>query len=324
MERLNQRTNFILSSVFVIFTFTTTAQNLELNTNGLYNAELLDNIFRGHFENVDIKRDDSDFFQIYANYLRNYGKRCDDALPSSKVMIMDDVCNKWRVEYNGYGAEINRYCIRYIKEPSGFYARKDLYEAQLELEKFLGINYLGELVSEMNTGNAIGFSVDKIHKSKALLYDMSHILNINSCDSPAIRRLEENLTAFALNEKPIVMAEESKYTAMKKTGGPTGSHDYTKLIDDLVSDQSRTWAFNRYQRGSISGLNILSNDNQGRPTAIKANYLYKGFGGDSRGWVKITFSNGLPNGIYFFDFPNNRKTPSSTIVASYAEGEYGN
>ena len=139
MERLNQRTNFILSSVFVIFTFTTTAQDLELNTNGLYNAELLDNIFRGHFENVDIKRDDSDFFQIYANYLRNYGKRCDDALPSSKVMIMDDVCNKWRVEYNGYGAEINRYCIRYIKEPSGFYARKDLYEAQLELEKFLKV-----------------------------------------------------------------------------------------------------------------------------------------------------------------------------------------
>ena len=60
-----------------------------------------------------------------------------------------------------------------------------------------------------------------------------------------------------------------------------------------------------------------------RPLALKADYRYKGFAGDSGGWGKITFSNGLPNEIYFSDFPNNRKSPSSTILASYAQGDYG-
>lgn len=119
------------------------------------------------------------------------------------------------------------------------------------------------------------------------------------------------------------MKGASKYTAMKKSGGPTGSQNWTKLIDDLVADQARTWAFNRYQQGSISGVTVLSKDNQGRPAIIKADYLYSGFGGNSKGWVKITFANGLPEGIYFFDFPNNRKTPSSSIIATYAQGRYG-
>lgn len=79
---------------------------------------------------------------------------------------------------------------------------------------------------------------------------------------------------------------------------------------------------NRYKRGSISGVYILSTDSQGRPATIKANYLFSGFGGNKEGWVKIIFSNGLPDCIYFWDFPNNCKTPGSSIVASYAQGSY--
>lgn len=176
----------------------------------------------------------------------------------------------------------------------------------------------------MNDQNAFGNSVDNIHKTKALLYDMSQILKLNPCDSPGLRRFEENLKAFALSSSPVRMEVESKYTVMKKSGGPTGIQDFSRLIDDLVADQSRTWAFNRYRPGSVSGVNILSTDQQGRPTVMKADYQYSGFGGESPGWVKITFSNGLPDGTYFFDFPNNRKSPSTSIVASYAQGEYGN
>ena len=300
------------------------AQNLEFNTDGLYNAELLDNIYRGHLENVRLDRDDLEFFQIYAKYLRVYGERCDKFLPANKRMIMDDECAKERIEYNGYGAEINRYCIQWRKVESGIYARPDLYAAHLELETFLGVNALRDLTSMMNENNAIGNSVDKIHKAKALLYDMSKILTLNRCDSPGLRRFEENLKAFALNSSPVRMQGESKYVVMKKSGGPAGPQNFTRLIDDLVTDQARTWAFNRYKRGSISNVSVISSDDQGRPVALKADYRYTGFGGDSVGWVKISFSNGLPNGIYFFDFPNNRKSPSSTIVASYAQSEYRN
>lgn len=315
---------WIASAISVLFSTTTEAQNVTFNTDGLYNAELLDNIYRGHFENLKVNREDTDFFLIYAKYLRSYGERCDAYLPPDKEMIMDDFCDLWDVTYTN-GIETNRNCIRYVKVASNIYARRDLYEAQLELERFLELNFLRELGTMMNTQqDAIGNSVDKIHKMKALVHDMAEIFKLNPCDSPALRRFEDNLKAFALNDTPVRMEGESKYTAMKKSGGPTGSQNFTKLIDDLVADQSRTWAFNRYRPGSVSGVNILATDAQGRPTEMKADYIYSGFGGDSPGWVKITFSNGLPDGIYFFDFPTNRKSPSTSIVASYAEGGYGN
>jgi hypothetical protein len=130
-------------------------------------------------------------------------------------------------------------------------------------------------------------------------------------------------TMYTLNKPSIRMQGVSKYTAMKKSAGPAGSQDFTKLIDDIVADQAKTWMFNKYVRGSISGVTFLREDSQGRPTAIKANYQYSGSSCNSKGWVKITFDDGLPNGIYFFDFPNNRKTPSPSTVASYAKGDYG-
>ena len=303
------------------------AQTMVFNTDGLYNAEFFDNIYRGHFEDIEMRRDELDFVSIFNQYLRTFGRQCEEYLPADKVDIMNWECVKeqeW-VTTNGYGMEISRTsnCIQWEQRESGFFASPDLYKAFNEVEKLHDANALREAMDLAIGPNALGNSVDQIHKTKALLFDMSRIFQINSCNSPAIKRFEENLKLFALNKPPIRMKGASKYTAMKKSGGPTGSQNWTKLIDDLVADQARTWAFNRYQQGSISGVTVLSKDNQGRPAIIKADYLYSGFGGNSKGWVKITFANGLPEGIYFFDFPNIRKTPSSSIVASYAQGKYG-
>ena len=172
--------------------------------------------------------------------------------------------------------------------------------------------------------NALGNSVDLLHKAKGLRNDLSLIFKLNRCNSEGVKRFEENLMLFAYNEPSIRMKGTSKYAAVKKSGGPSGSQDFQSLIDDLVANQAITWAFNRYQAGSISGVTMQSTDSNGRPAEIKANYQYQGFSGTSNGWVKITFANGLPDCIYFFDFPNNCKTPGSSIVAAYAQGDYGN
>ena len=307
--------SFTLCSLF--------AQNMEFNTDGLYNAELFDNIYRGHFEDIEMKRGDLYFLQIFDQYLRAFARHCSGYLPADSVPIMNLVCDEEKVEYNGYGAEIDRYCVRWKKVESGYYARRDLYNAYEEVERIHDANALGEAMKMMMDPNAIGNSVDMVHKAKALVFDMARIFALNSCDSPGIRRFEENLKLFALNKPSIRMKGVGKYTAMKKSGGPTGSQDFNRLIDDLVADQARTWMFNKYISESIAGVTILSKDNQGRPKILKANYLYSGFNGKSKGWVKIIFTNGLPEGIYFFDFPNKRKTPSISIVASYAKGDYG-
>lgn len=299
-------------------------QALTFNTDGLFNAEFFDYIFRGQFENVQLKREDNQFLMLFEQYLRTFGRQCPNNLPSNKVEIMNWVCATEEVTTNGYGIETSRICIDWTTVGSGLFARRDLYEAKLQIERIQSTEVFRNTLAMMADPNAMGNSVDMIHKANGVRNDMAQLFNLNRCDSPGVRRFEENLKSFALNQPGIRMKEASKYATMKETGGPTGRQNFTKLVDDLVANHSKTWAFNRYESGSISGLAIHSSDSQGRPTDLKANYRYKGFAGSSAGWVRVTFTNGLPKCIYFFDFPNNCKTPNSSIVASYAQGTYSN
>ena len=297
-------------------------QSTELNTEGLYYAEFFDYIYRGHFENIKIKRKDTEFLMIFEQYLRTYGAKCSSYLPTNKVKIMEQECAKEQVTTNGYGIETSRVCIKWRWVWSGLYAKPDLYNAKMEIESMQRADGLRTAIDMITNPNALGNSVDMMHKIKGLKNDMVLFFKINQCNSVGVKQFEENLKLFALNKPAIRMKESSKYATMKKAGGPTGSQNFNMLIDDLVANQAKTWSFNRYTRGSISGLTIQSKDNKGRPRELKANYVYSGFGNGSKGWVRVTFTNGLPDCIYFFDFPNNCKTPNSSIVASFAQGKY--
>ena len=298
-------------------------QSLTLNTDGLYYAEFFDYIFRGHFEHVELKREDMQFIMIFEQYLRAFGRQCPNYLPTNNVEIMELVCATEEVTTNGYGIETSRVCVRWKSVGTGLFARTDLYNAKLQVENIQSADALRTTMAMIMDPNALGNSVDLMHRAKGLKSDMAQIFQLNACNSSGIKRFEENLKLFALNQPSIRMKGSSKYAAVKESGGPTGLQDFKRLIDDLVVNQAKTWSFNRYQSGSISGLITESTDNQGRPAALKANYQYSGFGGRSNGWVRVTFTNGLPKCIYFFDFPNNCKTPNSSIVASYAQGSYG-
>lgn len=314
-----------LCLIVVLSTFSTTtsqAQKIEFNTDGLYDAEFFDYIYRGHFENIELKRENIQFLMIFEQYLRAFGKQCPSYLPDDKVQFMEQVCSKEQVTTNGYGVEVSRYCIEWKWVWTGLYARPDLYNAKLEVKKIQGVDALKNALEYFTNPNALGNSVDLAHKVKGLQMDMARIFKINSCNSDALKRFEENLKLFALNKPAIRMQGSSKYATMKESGGPTGLQDFNRLIDDLVADQAKTWMFNHYPPGSITEVSILSKDNQGRPKVIKANYLFSGFSGNSKGWVKVIFTDGLPKCIYFWDFPNNCKTPSSSIMASYAQGKY--
>lgn len=295
-------------------------QSIVFNTDGLFYAEFFDYIFRGHFENIEIKREDMEFLMIFGQYLRTFGKECPSYLPANKVELMVLVCATEQVTTNGFGIETSRDCIEWKSVGSGLYARPDLYDAKQNIQI---TDALRTTIAMITDPNAIGNSVDLMHKLTGMRNDMALIFKLNTCNSAGIKRFEENLILFALNNPAIRMEGISKYAAIKKSGGPSGSQDFKKLINDLVANQAKTWTINRYEYGSISDAIVQSTDTNGRPAELKANYRYQGFSGTRNGWVRITFTNGLPNCIYFFDFPNNCKNPSSSIVASYAQGDYG-
>jgi hypothetical protein len=315
-------TSFIKTGTYEPEKLITPSQSITFNTDGLYYAEFYDYIFRGHFENIKIKREDMEFLMIFTQYLRTFGRQCASYLPTDKVKIMQQECAEEQVTTNGYGIETSRVCIKWRWVWSGLYAKPDLYHAKKEVEHIQSADGFRTAMAMITDPNAMGNSVDRIHKIKGLKNDMAQFFTLNSCNSAGIKRFEENLKRFALKKPAIRMQGISKYAAMKKSGGPTGSQNFNKLINDLVANQSKTWAFNQYIPGSISMVTILSKDNRGRPKTVRANYKFKGFGNGDNGLVTITFKNGLPDCIYFADFPNNCKTPSSSIVASYAQGNY--
>lgn len=320
---LKKHIQIIIIAIFIFLCYAQSySQNTHINTDGLYNAEFIDNIFIGHFEDLEIKNDDEFLLIFFGGYLRTYGEQCDVYLPKDKVKIMKLVCQREQVTTNGYGIETSRYCIEWDWEWTGLYARKELYKSNMKLQSKFSKDILRSTVETMTDPNAMGNSVDMIHKAKAFNYDMSEIFKLNPCDSKALRRFEENLIAFSENKKGIRSQADSKYKKIKESGGPTGSQNFEKLIDDLVYDQARTWSLNKYQTKSVTNISIVSRDNQGRPIAMTAYYTYSSFFGNNKGWVKIIFDNGLPKCIYFHDYPNNCKTPKSSIVNSYFTGNY--
>ncbi|WP_155601229.1 hypothetical protein [Zobellia amurskyensis] len=174
-------------------------QTLEFNVDGLYFAEFYDYIFRGHFEEITMEREDMEFLLIFGQYLRAYGGRCAAYLPSDKVEIMDQVCATEEVTRDGFGTEISRVCVRYEWVGSGLYARPDLYKAKMEVEDIQRSDGLRTTMQMILDPNAMGNSVDMIHKTKGLQNDMVQLFRLNPCDSPGLRRFEENLKRFALN-----------------------------------------------------------------------------------------------------------------------------
>lgn len=88
-----KRLDLFLTVVLWVFCVTTTfAQKAELNTDGLYNAEFFDYIYLGHFENIELKREDIFFVAIFEKYLGTYGEECPTYLPKNKVKIMEETC----------------------------------------------------------------------------------------------------------------------------------------------------------------------------------------------------------------------------------------
>ena len=293
-----------------------------LVTDGLYYAEFYDLIYRGHFEHIKMTRKDQEFLAIFGKYLRSYGTKCSQYLPKDKVEILELECVKERVTTNVYGAEINRYCVEWKWDGTGIYARKDLYNAKEKLLNMESDETLASALGKLNDPNLLGNSVDALHKANGLNDDMRKFFSLNSCNSEAVKQFEENLKRFALNETSIRIDKASKYVEMKKGGGPTGAQNFEKLLNDFIQNQSKTWSFNRYVINSISSLVINTKDEKERPREISASYSYSGFGGQKKGSVRVTFINGLPDCIYFFDFPQNCKTPNSSLLNSYAKGNY--
>ena len=314
----------IIGSVAVVLAQTSGPAALTPNSftaTGLNNEKLLKSLFLGDFVNIGFNSDDLRFATMYGQYLNAYGRRCNAYLPPNKVEITTQECATESVTRNGFGTEISRSCVSYRTVGTGLYADPEMYAAKKKLDQVQAGDALRNAAKLMGQKDPIAGMMNMVGNAQASMSDMESLVQLNACASPGLKRFQENLRLFALNKQPIRLgAEGPKSSAVDPLPGtPFRDQNYTKLLNDLIAEQATTWVVNRFVRGSVARATVSSRDDVGRPRRITASYTYNG---RSQGSVTLSFTDGLPECMYFFDFPATCRTPNRKIVAAYADGAY--
>lgn len=292
------------------------------SASGLKNEKLLTDLYAGNFVDISLERQDVLFQVLYSQYLEAFGRHCDAALPPNKVEITRQVCAREQYPVNRYGAQVGpSSCVEYRTEGTGLYADPVLYETKAKLEQAVGLDTIRQVFRTMNQKNPLGAAMDTVNASKAMANDMNALVQRNACAGPGLKRFQENLMLFAMGKQPIRLDGGGTPAAASRPSpaAPFKDSNYTKLLEDLILEQSKTWVVNRYVSGSVSNVVVSSRDAAGRPAKLVGRYL---FNGRSQGSVTVSFTDGLPECMYFFDSPSTCRTPNRRVVASYANGSY--
>jgi hypothetical protein len=294
---------------------------------GLVNERALMKLFAGDFVGIDFDRDDLKFKGIFQQYLESYGRHCDEYLiPPNRVPIMTAVCTSEWVN-SRTGISTGR-CANYDNKPTGLFAKRALSDAMGMLDRQRAADALREVSRRMTEwiqvaqNDPIGGMMNMVGDVQAVKSDM---VQMNGCRSPSVQRFEDNLRLFALNRPPIRLDGKSAVTAVTVPipGIPFKDQNYTKLIEALVVDDATKWGgFAEFVQGSISDATVSSRDQMGRPARIMAPYAWNNILGKRRATVTLTFSEGLPECLYYSDTPSVCHAASRKIVAAYAAGAY--
>lgn len=288
---------------------------------GLSHEETLAALYRGAFADVEFNREDLMFEVLFRNYLNAYAKKCSAHLPANKVEITTQECATERVTRNGFGVELSRVCVEYVSVGTGLYADPELYAAKKEVDRILAADTLRQTwrILLMAQKDPLSGPMSMASAAQAIADDMSALVQMNDCASPGLRRFEENLRLFALNQQPIRLDGEAKsaLAAAEAAGKALTEQDYERLIEELVADQAKSWAVNRYIHGSVGNVSVSSRDAAGRPSRVEASYSYDGFNGRSRGSVELHFTEGSPDCLFFSDAPSACRTPNRKIATSF-------
>ncbi len=289
-------------------------------TKGLRNEALIRSFIKGDFLNIPFNRDEIIFGEMITTYMYARARDCKSALPANRVMIYEDKCATEKVTKDGYGWEISRVCVEWVPVPTGLYADPEVYKAYELISKIIdrdALKNVGKLFMQMTQGNSLEPVTDLSTEVKYISLDMKDLIDINPCGGPALDRFEENLIRFANGEPPMKLdgSVERYYVDYSL------EQDLDQLTRDLVSENSRSWAF-RYIPNSVSNVYVASRDQQNRPQKITANYRFEGMLGTQRDQVQITFKEGIPECIYFQNYSSNCRTPDRKVVQKLVNGEY--
>jgi hypothetical protein len=284
-------------------------------------------LYLGDFAHARLERDSLEFDTLFGSYLSAFARRCSEYLPKNKVEMTRSECAREQYSVDRYGNRVGgSSCIEYRQVGTGLYADPDLYAAQKQVDAEAGRNMVRDTFKSMAGKDPMSAALHTLDAAGSVGNDMDSLLGMNACASPGLKRFQDNMMRFALGQPPMRLAGGETLASIAPPKPAPGAafkdSNYTKLLDDLVSEHSQVWMVNRYVRGSASGVTVSSRDGLGRPSKIVGQYLFEGLSGRSKGSVTVQFADGLPQCLYFFDFPTTCRSPSRRIITAYENGGY--
>ncbi|MBC3765502.1 hypothetical protein [Neptunicella marina] len=279
-------------------------------------------IYLGDFEHAKLEPGGAAFNTLFGNYLYAFGRQCAAHLPANKVEMTESKCVREQYEVNGYGMRTgSSQCIEYRDFGTGVYADPALYATSKKIASKLGNKMLGQIFT-----NRDPFATRRIlDEAVSAAGDMSRLVTQNACNSAALKRFEMNMHLFAKGEPGLRLDSGERLSdviASKASNLKAKDINLTKLIDDLIVENSKGWMMNRYSPGNVYAVKVVSKDNAGRPRRVDANYNFLSFGKTARGAVKLIFQDHVPKCLYFADAPQTCRVPSRGIVNAFDQGKY--
>jgi hypothetical protein len=286
---------------------------------GLHREDDLTDLFVGNFADVTFDRGSLVFSQLFEMYLEAYSHHCGGYLPANKVEMTTQVCNDGPdpLPMPGQPPPLPHPCMSWRTVSLG-YADPALYAAKRQSDAGQAANQLKDIVGSMK--NLMRPAIDIAEVTA----DTDALVRLNACVGPGLRRFQENLARFSLGKQPLLLpGSPPPVTPSAQPPGVLADSDYNRLLEDLIADQARTWAMNRYVPGSTSRV-IVAHDPTGAASKIMARYLFSSplSSGRAQGSVTVSFTDGMPQCIFFSDAPNSCQPPNRRIVAKYASGGY--
>ena len=287
---------------------------------GLNHEQDLTDLFVGNFADLSFDRGSLAFSQLFETYLEAYWRYCSDSLPSNKVEMTTLECADppapIRLPSDGPPPQPHG-CLTWKKVSLGW-ADPALYAAKRQLDLQQSVNQLKDMVGSIKN------PMRMIVGAGELSGDTDAMVRLNACGGPGLKRFEDNVALFSMGKQPLLLPGEPPPAAPKAlSAGALADSDYNRLLEDLIADQAKTWLANRYLPGSTSHM-IVAHDPRGRPSMIRAKYLFTSplTSGRTQGSVNVSFTDGMPTCIYFSDAPGTCQTPDRRLVTKYATGGY--
>lgn len=294
-----------------------------LNVDGLNYETELTALYFGDFDNARLQNNDIRFLVFMNQYIDAFSRICAASLPKNKVEITESRCVRESTPVNVYGNPVGpTTCSQYQNFGTGRYADPDLYRTANQLEANLTPRAMGDALG-LTGGDPIEWSRQMADVALSVGDDMPHLLTRNGCNRAAVKRLQANIQRFADGKAPLRLANGATLASQRSSDGQAFvDSNYRRMVDELIQENARGWSFNRYVAGSASQVSVGRRDSQGRPASLSARYRFSGFGGAQAGSVNISFENGVPKCLYFFDAPRVCRLPSRRVITAYEKGDY--